>query len=42
MSYQQGQNINQYIPHYVAKSDYLPTRVVDGNNSQTSQLVWFL
>lgn len=40
MSYQQGQNINQFIPHYVVKSDYLPnTRVVEGNNSQTSQLV---
>ena len=25
MSYQQGQNINQYIPNYVTRSDYLPT-----------------
>ena len=42
MSYQQVQNINQFIPHYVVKSDYLPnTRVVDGNNTQTAQLVLF-
>ena len=40
MSYQQGQNINQYIPNYVTRSDYLPTtRVVEGTNTQTSQLV---
>ena len=37
MSYQQG--INQYIPNYVVKSDFLPTRVVEGNNQQTSELV---
>ncbi len=40
MSYQQTQSINQYIPNYVVKSDYLPnTRVVEGNTTQTSQLV---
>jgi len=39
MSYQIGQTVNQYIPNYVLKSDYLPTRVVDGNTAQTSQLV---
>jgi len=43
MSYQtyqtQGQTVNAYIPNYVLKSDYLPTRVVDGNTTQTSQLV---
>lgn len=38
MSYQ-GQTINSFIPSYVVKSDYLPTRVVDGNNTQTAQLV---
>ena len=38
MSYQ-AQTIQQFIPNYVVKSDYLPTRVVDGNTSQTSQLV---
>lgn len=38
MSYQ-GQTINSFIPTYVVKSDYLPTRVVDGNNTQTAQLV---
>lgn len=43
MSYQQGQGINQFIPNYVVRSDYLPnTRVVEGNNTQTSQLVIFL
>lgn len=40
MSYQ-AQTINQFIPNYVVKSDYLPTRVVDGNTAQTSQLVIF-
>jgi hypothetical protein len=41
MSYQtyQGQTIQQFIPNYVVKSDYLPTRVVDGNTAQTTQLV---
>lgn len=38
MSYQ---TINQFIPNYVVKSDYLPTRVVDGNTAQTAQLVNF-
>lgn len=37
MSYQQG--INQFIPGYVVKSDFLPTRVVEGNTSQTAELV---
>ena len=31
--------INQFVPNYVIKSDYLPTRVIDGNNSQTAELV---
>jgi len=43
MSYQtyqpQAQTVNAYIPNYVLKSDYLPTRVVDANTAQTSQLV---
>lgn len=39
MSYQAQQTINHYIPNYVVKSDYLPSRVVDGNQSQTNQLV---
>lgn len=38
MSYQ-TQTINSFIPNYVVKSDYLPTRVVDGNTAQTAQLV---
>ena len=38
MSYQ-GQTIQQFIPNYIVKSDYLPTKVVDGNTSQTAQLV---
>ena len=38
MSYH-GQTINAFIPNYVVKSDYLPTRVVDGNAAQTAQLV---
>lgn len=37
--YQQGPTINQFIPNYIVKSDYLPTRVVEGNQGQTSQLV---
>ena len=40
MSYiPQGQTIHQFVPNYVVKSDYLPTRVVEGNNSQAAQLV---
>ena len=31
--------INEYVPTYVVKSDYLPTRVQDGNTNQTSQWV---
>ena len=42
MAYQQVHGINQFIPNYVAKSDYLPTRVVDGSNTQTSTLVLVL
>ena len=38
--YSQPQSsISQYIPGYVVKSDYLPTRVVEGQNAQTSELV---
>lgn len=36
-----GQSIQQFIPNYVVKSDYLPTRVVEGSNSQAAQLVLF-
>lgn len=39
MSYQAHQTVNQFVPNYVVKSDYLPTRVVDGNQSQTNQWV---
>lgn len=40
MSYPyQGQTVTSFIPTYVVKSDYLPTRVLDGNTAQTSQLV---
>ena len=42
MAYQQVHGINEFIPNYVAKSDYLPTRVVDGSNTQTSTLVFSL
>lgn len=34
-----GQSIQQFVPNYVVKSDYLPTRVVEGSNSQAAQLV---
>lgn len=34
-----GQSINAFIPNYVVKSDYLPTRVIEGNSTQTTQLV---
>ena len=37
MSYQQG--INQFIPNYIVKSDYLPSKVIEGNNPKTSELV---
>ena len=39
MSSQHHQTVNQYIPGYIVKSDYLPTRVIEGQNSQTSELV---
>jgi hypothetical protein len=44
MSYitNQGQTINHFIPHYVVKSDFLPTRVVEGNQGQTAQWVKFV
>lgn len=31
--------VERLVPNYVIKSDYLPTRVVDGNSAQTAQLV---
>lgn len=43
MSYQnlgaERLTVDRLIPNYVIKSDYLPTRVVDGNPAQTAQLV---
>ena len=39
MSYQAQQTVNQFIPNYVVKSDYLPTRINDGDQSQTNQWV---
>jgi hypothetical protein len=38
MSYQQT-SINQFIPGYQVKSDFLPTRVVEGNASEINELV---
>ena len=35
----QGNSLREYIPHYIVKSDFLPTRVVEGNNPQTAELV---
>ena len=32
-------NLSQYVPGYVVKSDFLPTRVIEGSNSQTNELV---
>ena len=38
--YQQGHHqVREYVPTYVVRSDYLPTQVQDGNQSQTSQWV---
>ena len=34
--------VNEYVPTYVVKSDYLPTRVQDGNQGQTAQWVFDL
>jgi hypothetical protein len=39
MSYQQHHTINEFIPNYTVKSDYLPTRVGDGNQTQTAEWV---
>jgi hypothetical protein len=39
MSYQQHHTINEFIPNYTVKSDYLPTRVGDGNQAQTAEWV---
>jgi hypothetical protein len=38
-TYHQGQSIQQFIPNYVVRSDFLPTRVVEGNQGQTAQWV---
>ena len=42
MSFQQQvhHTVNEYVPTYQVKSDYLPTRVQDGNQNQTN--VWVL
>lgn len=39
MSYQQTQSLRTFIPSYEVRSDYLPTRVTEGNNPQASDLV---
>ena len=31
--------INQYVPNHTVKSDFLPTKVHDGNTPQTAELV---
>ena len=38
MNYQHVRG-NQLIPNYVTKSEYLPTRVAEGNNNQTMHVV---
>lgn len=35
----QNQTVQSFVPNYVVKSDYLPTKVVEGNTTQTAQLV---
>lgn len=35
----QGNSLREYVPHYVVKSDFLPTRIVEGNSAQTTELV---
>ncbi len=40
MSYQQQQHrLNEFVPTYVVKSDYLPNKVVDNNINQAQQYV---
>lgn len=34
-----GTSINQFVPNYVVKSDYLPTHVHEGSNQRTSEAV---
>lgn len=38
MSYQ-THNLQEFIPNYQVKSDFLPTRVADGNQAQTAEWV---
>lgn len=35
----QGTTLREYIPTYTVRSDYLPTRVLEGSNPQTNDLV---
>ena len=41
MSFPPSQTVADFIPNYVVKSYYLPSRVQDGNTAQTAQLVHF-
>ena len=34
-----SRRLNEFVPSYVPKSDYLPTRVVDSNQSEANQWV---
>jgi hypothetical protein len=41
---QQGNRLNQFVPNYQARSDYLPNKVVQVNEADKQQIVnsWFM
>lgn len=39
MSFQQGNRITDYVPNYQVKSNFLPTKVVQVNESDKNQIV---
>jgi hypothetical protein len=43
MSFQNTHFVQEFVPTYTVKSEYLPTnRVVDANQGQTAEWVWDL
>lgn len=40
MSYQPAHNVQEFVPTYTVRSEYLPTnRVIEGNQGQVSEWV---
>jgi hypothetical protein len=39
MAYQQQSRLNQFVPGYVAHSDFLPTRIIEVSEEDRLQIV---